>query len=210
MLSCIEKTEIYDLISYSINYYCTSNDVFMALTFQLCNREDDLRQILALQLLNLRHTQSDEVEADQGFVTVQHNLPLLAEMNSKAAHVIAKDGDKVVGYALAMTRDFHHKISLLEPLFDLLDNLIVDGSNVGDGNYIIMGQVCIDYHYRGKGVFQGLYKKYFEVYKPLYQNVITDIAARNTRSLRAHLNVGFKEIHRYDEPGMEEWIVVIY
>jgi GNAT superfamily N-acetyltransferase len=131
-------------------------------------------------------------------------------MNSDAQHIIAKDGEKVVGYALAMTKRFRDKITVLKSMFDLLDGLVVNGLPLGDEKYIVMGQICVDYDYRGKGIFQGMYHKYFEVYKPVYQSIITEIAARNTRSLRAHLNIGFKEIHRYVEPGVEEWIVVKY
>lgn len=182
----------------------------MELEFTLCSKDDELYQILELQSNNLRHTKSPETEADQGFVTVKHDFSLIKSMNDAAGHIIAKDGHKVVGYALSMTREFRNKIPLLASMFDLMDSLVVDGIKIGDGDYIVMGQVCVDFEYRGKGVFQGMYKKYFEVYKPIYQWIITEIAARNTRSLRAHLNVGFKEIYRYVEPGVEEWIVVRY
>jgi len=131
-------------------------------------------------------------------------------MNNEARHIIAKDGEIVIGYALAMTKFFQDKIPELSSMFDLLDNLEVDGLRIGDDKYIVMGQVCIDLKYRGKGIFKGMYEKYFEKYKPLYHWVITEVASRNTRSLRAHFNVGFKEIYRYDEPGIEEWVILRY
>lgn len=180
----------------------------MEIVFTIATSLSELDQILELQKQNLRHTQSKEIEADQGFVTVQHDMEVLLSMNNAANHVIAKLGNKVVGYALAMTRDFRFKIPILNPMFNLMDNLMVDGLKIGDGNYIVMGQVCIHKDYRGKGVFKGMYSKYFELYKPLFGWVITEIAARNTRSLKAHFNVGFNEIYRYCEPGMEEWVVV--
>jgi RimJ/RimL family protein N-acetyltransferase len=68
----------------------------------------------------------------------------------------------------------------------------------------------IDEKYRGQGVFAGMYQKYFETYKGPFDYIITEIAARNTRSMHAHIKVGFQEIYRYDEPGMEEWVVVLY
>ncbi len=180
----------------------------MDISYTTVSGLNDLEQILGLQKQNLRHTHSPEIEAEQGFVTVQHDLDVLIDMNNAANHIITKDGDTVVGYALAMTRSFRDKIHILAPMFDLLDNLYVDGQKIGDGDYIVMGQICIHKDYRGKGIFQGMYFKYFEIYKPLYGFVITEIAARNTRSLRAHLNVGFKEIYRYNEPEIEEWVVV--
>jgi GNAT superfamily N-acetyltransferase len=205
-----KKSDIYDFISIKIDYHCFSISKLMEITFSLCQGDEELNQILGLQGRNLRNTQSAEVEADQGFVTVQHDLKLLKSMNEAAKHIIAKDGERVVGYALAMTKDFQDEIPVLKSMFDLIDGLHVNGVPLGEGTYIVMGQVCVDYDYRGKGIFQGMYNKYFEAYKSNYQHIITEIAARNTRSLRAHLNVGFNEIHRYIEPGVEEWIVVMY
>lgn len=182
----------------------------MDIVFTSASSMGELQQILDLQQANLRLTRSVEEEKDQGFVTVQHDMDLLSSMNNVAQHVIAKDGEQVVGYALAMTRDFKQKVPILAPMFDLLDNLVVDGLRIGDTDYIVMGQVCVDKEYRGKGIFQGLYKYYFETLRPQFGCVITEIAARNTRSLKAHLGVGFKVIYEYTEEGFEDWIVVRY
>jgi ribosomal protein S18 acetylase RimI-like enzyme len=180
----------------------------MSVIFTTIQNNDQLHQILQLQRENLRHTKSIEVEAEQGFVTVEHDISLLADMNTEASHVIALDDDRVVGYALAMTRAFEDKVPVLAPMFELLDNLVVDGTRMGNDDYIVMGQICVDKDYRGQGLVQGLYKKYFELYKSKYHWIVTEIAARNTRSLHAHMKVGFKEIYRYDEVGFEQWIVV--
>jgi hypothetical protein len=51
----------------------------------------------------------DEIEVE-GFVTVMHDFDILKKMNKACAHSIAKDGNKVAGYALAMTRDFRDEI----------------------------------------------------------------------------------------------------
>ncbi|MBL0099765.1 MAG: GNAT family N-acetyltransferase [Saprospiraceae bacterium] len=169
--------------------------------FSTATNDGELLQILDLQKDNLRSSRSLAEEQEQGFVTVEHTINLLRDMNEHCQHVVAKDGEKVVGYALAMTRDFKDKIAILEPMFVLLDNLVVDGRRMGDGTYLVMGQVCVHKDYRGQGTFQGLYKKYFEIYLPHFGHIITEVAARNTRSIRAHLNVGFKEIYRYDDPG---------
>ena len=178
--------------------------------FLTASDDNDLQQIIILQQSNLRLTKSPEIEAEQGFVTVKHELPLLKEMNEAAPHILAKDADKVVGYALGMTRSFKERVAVLRPMFELLDGLTVDGKCLGDMNYIVMGQICIDESYRGKGIFRGLYDLYFKIYKPIFGFVVTEVAARNTRSLKAHLNIGFKEMYRYDEAGFEEWIVIIY
>jgi hypothetical protein len=182
------------------------------MTVKICfaDSDSDLRQILALQKLNLRSTRSAQEEAEQGFVTVMHDFELLKLMNTAARHVIAKDGDKVIGYALAMTRGFRHRIAALESMFTMLDKIVFGGKTFSDVPYIVMGQVCVDRDYRGKSVFREMYKLYFSTYKPLFKYIITEVAVRNTRSLNAHLHLGFEEIYRYEEPGVEEWIVLKY
>jgi GNAT superfamily N-acetyltransferase len=178
--------------------------------FTLAKSNDDLTQILALQKINLKHANSPEVETDQGFVTVQHDMELISFMNEAAAHVIAQDNGRVIGYALAMTRAFKDKVPALRSMFDMLDDLKIENKKLGDESYIVMGQICVDKSYRGQGVFRNLYKLFFDMYKPVYRNIITEVAARNTRSLNAHLSVGFEEIYRYEEQGVEEWVVIIY
>lgn len=182
----------------------------MVIEYSTVNKNDELIQILSLQQQNLRHKNSFEEEQEQGFVTVRHDFELLKKMNEIIPHVIAKDIDKVIGYALVMSKHFRHQIPELQSMFDLLDTLIIHGKKLGTENFIVMGQICIDKDYRGKGIFQGLYKHYFDLYKPIYKYIITEVAERNVRSLQAHFKVGFKEVHRYDEPGIETWVVLIY
>jgi Acetyltransferase (GNAT) family len=182
----------------------------MSLTFTTTTSDDQLHQILALQKENLRGTKSIETESDQGFVTVSHDYNLLKDMNDACPHIIALDGDRVAGYALAMVKDFKYKIPILTPMFDLLDSLEYGGKHIKDYTYLVMGQVCVGENYRGQGVFAGMYQKYFETYKGPFDYIITEIAARNTRSMHAHMKVGFHEIYRYEESGMEEWVVVLY
>jgi RimJ/RimL family protein N-acetyltransferase len=45
--------------------------------------------------------------------------------------------------------------------------------------------------------------------KDSYDFVITEIATRNTRSIRAHEKVGFQLLHRFKD-DKEEWDVVIW
>lgn len=170
---------------------------------------EDLQGILVLQADNLRHTKSLEIEQSQGFVTVKHQLEQLRKMHDLAPHIIAEDDGKIVAYAIAMDRVFGNDIPELIAMFDMLNGLEYNSKSVKDINYVVMGQVCVHEDHRGQGVFEALYAKYFDFYKDKYNYVITEIAERNTRSLRAHSKVGFETIHKYHEEGMEDWIVVI-
>jgi ribosomal protein S18 acetylase RimI-like enzyme len=179
------------------------------LTVTLASSPQELQQILDLQAQNLRHLHSAEEEAREGFVTVCHTPELLAAMNEAEPHVIIKDGDRVVAYALCMSTIFRYSVPELKSMFELLDNLpVMTGKKIPE-NYLVMGQICVDKNYRGKGLFRQLYTYYFETYLPKYQCILTEVAVRNTRSQHAHMSLGFREIWRYTEPGVEEWVVLV-
>jgi len=72
-----------------------------------------------------------------------------------------------------------------------------------------MGQVCVAAPYRGKGVFDLLYNQHKAAFSHKYDFVITDIATRNTRSMRAHARIGFKKIHTYRDE-LDEWDTVLW
>jgi len=168
----------------------------------------DLQDILDLQKANLTKTISKSEALEQGFVTLEHDLDLLQKMNHPYPHIVAKHRDEVVAYTLVMLRALEKTIPLLLPLFESVNRLNYEGQSLRDSNYFIMGQICIAKAWRGKGIFYELYKKMVEQMKPHFDYIITEVAARNKRSLRAHLKAGFEQIHEHDEDG-ETWIVVL-
>ncbi|MFD2935610.1 GNAT family N-acetyltransferase [Spirosoma flavum] len=172
----------------------------------------DVRGILTLQQANLRKNVSADVQANQGFVTVEHDPDVLARMNKAAPSVIAKDGDLVVGYALTMMPEFGADVPELLPLFALINSLNYIGKPLADRvDYYVMGQVCVAEGYRGQRVFDRMFQHHRDVYGDRYQLLITDISANNTRSLRAHARVGFDAIHEfYDSTIGETWVVVLW
>ena len=72
-----------------------------------------------------------------------------------------------------------------------------------------MGQICIAEGYRGIGIFDGLYRTMAETYGDRFDFTVTEVAARNTRSLKAHARVGFQTLHTYrDATAGEDWQVI--
>lgn len=169
----------------------------------------DVWQIMELQAQNLPHCVEEDEKSSQGFVTVKHEAELLQDMNTKYQHIVAKDQDRVVGFALVMLKEFSDKIPVLAPMFQLIDELEYAGVPLRSSHYFVMGQICIDRAYRGQGIFTGLYHALREQMMPHFSMVITEIATRNERSLRAHSKVGFKAITRYVADG-EEWDIVLW
>ncbi len=93
------------------------------LTFTKATSTNDLEGILFLQKRNLAQGLPPEEIQSQGFVTVNHSFDQLKKLNDIERHVIAKDGDKVVGYVLAMTQASKSDIPILIPMFDVFNNI---------------------------------------------------------------------------------------
>jgi RimJ/RimL family protein N-acetyltransferase len=164
--------------------------------------DKDLEQILELQQANLARSLSPEEVAQQGFVTVEHTLEVLRRMHALAPSIIAVDGEKLAGYALVMPVECREFIPLLVPMFQRLDAL-----GTSRERYYVMGQICIGKPWRGQGVFDLLYRAHRQYLKAAYDSVITEVATRNTRSMRAHERVGFAVIERYRDPT-DEWALL--
>ena len=177
------------------------------ITYDIATTDHDLYQILELQAKNLPQNISEEESLSQGFVTIHHSFALLKRMNSPYPHIVARDKEKIVGYTLVMLRSFQIDIPLLIPMFQQIDQSEYKGQMLGDAKYFVMGQVCIDKSYRGKGVFTGLYREMQKRMAPHFDFIITEVAERNTRSIRAHFKVGFELVKEY-ESG-EKWSIIL-
>lgn len=165
---------------------------------------DELAQIRTLQLQNSDQNISSEEKLQEGFVTVQHSVALLEQMNSACAHIIAKDNDIVVGFALVMLSSFRNEIKVLIPMFERIDELVPN-----DKTYVVMGQICVDKSYRKQGIFRGLYQFYKEELNREFDYLITEVAAINLRSMQAHEAIGFKIIDTYQEDGIV-WNIMLW
>lgn len=183
----------------------------MLLQFTTVSSPREVQQILELQALNHASALSAEIMAEQGFLTVRHDPLVLQHMNEVAPAVIAKDADALAGYALVMPREFAPKVPVLAPMFDMLESLTRKGIVLRDNpRWFVMGQICVAKGYRGHGIFDGLYAHMKTAYAGRYDFTVTEVAERNTRSIRAHERVGFETIHVYpDETTGEVWRVVV-
>ena len=171
------------------------------ISYQLTNTDKELEEILDLQQRNLPKNISDKEKKEQGFVTVEHSFDTLKKLHEIHKHTIAKYKNKVVGYTLSMDVSCKNDVDVLKPMFHQIDQVYKD-------NYIVMGQVCIDKNFRGKGVFKNLYSFMKESVSAKYNAIITEIDAENLRSIKAHQKIGFTELKRYLSKN-QEWIIVI-
>jgi len=163
----------------------------------LTRDERDLEGVLALQKASRAPTQD-------GFVTVQHDLGILQAMHRIAPSVVAWDEHgQVVAYALTMPRETRALVPVLEPMFQLLEGMSLTGS------WYVMGQVAVAPSQRGTGVFDALYSEHKLRYQDQFDEIITEVATRNPRSLRAHQRVGFRTIKAYRDET-DEWALIAW
>ena len=175
----------------------------MIIIYSVATTNDELLKILKLQQENLFKNISEEEKLAEGFVTVEHTFDLLKEMNGIFPHIIAKsETGEIAGYALCMHPKFGDKIEVLKPMFTILNSIIPK-----DEKYIVMGQICVSKNYRRKGVFKGLYNAMKKHVASEFDLIITEVDAKNSRSLQAHFSVGFVELSSYHSGG-QDWKVI--
>ena len=170
---------------------------------------DELLQVHKMNQLYLRSNVSNKVQEEEGFVSWLYPVSLLQQMHNLAPSVIVKNDDTVIGYALVTPIEagsFHFD---LQTMIDNLETIDHKGKPLSSYSYYVMGQVCIDKEYRGKGIFGMLFQKHKEIYKDKYELLVTEISTKNLRSQKAHEKVGFKTIHTYSD-DLDEWNVVVW
>jgi ribosomal protein S18 acetylase RimI-like enzyme len=177
----------------------------------ICTATDkqQLLQILELQKENHKANIPVEAALQNGFLSVQHTFEVLQEMNRSAPQIIALDNEKVAGFALVMLRSSANNVPELQPLFDTLHTLDYKGKPVESYHFYIMGQICIAESYRSMGLFDQLYLKHKEMYASQFDFCLTEVAVRNTRSMRAHIRLGFQTIATYRD-AQEEWNIMVW
>ncbi len=178
-------------------------------TPDIARDKSDLEKILALQAKNLKEFVSEEDRSRQGFLTLQHTLPILLAMHEMAPSIVIRDGERIVAYALTELPACRHLMPALEPMFEVLDHLSWKGIPITQQRFYTMGQVCVASEYRGQGVFDALYQKHREEYHDRFDLLITEISTANTRSIRAHERVGFQSIHIHTD-HLDEWSMVLW
>lgn len=178
--------------------------------FTTSTTDKELAEIVALQKKNLPANLTVAEMQEQGFVTVVHSLDDLKKMNLFEQHLVIKDNDTVVGYLLAMTKKSEFDIPVLIPMFKVFDKVSYQNKLLADYNFIVVGQVCIDKEYRGKGLLNESYQAYKKTFSSKYDFAITEIATANQRSLNAHKTAGFREVHQFTDINQIEWSIVLW
>ncbi len=171
--------------------------------------DDEIIQIHKMNQQNLKANISKQVQDDEGFVSWLYPVSLLQQMHNIAPSIIVKDDDTVIGYALVTPIEVSSFHPDLKMMIDNLETILYKNKPLSSYSYYVMGQVCIDKAYRGKGIFKMLFQKHKEIYTDKYQLLVTEISTKNLRSQKAHEKVGFTTIYTYRDAS-DEWNVVVW
>ena len=158
----------------------------------LASTESDLVGIKNLQTKNLKTNLSSEEKKAEGFLTAEYSMSYLKRINQKSPAVILKK-EKVVGYALAVTKDLSKEHEMLNQLFLKFEKQKYKNILLSSESYIVVAQLCVDKSYRGMGLVEKMYSffknKYFD-----YKYCVTAVDNKNLRSSKIHKKCGFLKI----------------
>lgn len=178
-------------------------------TITLATTDAHLEGILALQRRNHVHAIADEVQAREGFVFVEHTLPLLRRMRAASPQAIALEGDRVVGYCLSLPLALQADVPTLAPMFAQFGRCDYRGRPLSSYRFVVGGQVCVERDHRGQGLLAALYHQLRDALAHDHDLCVTEIATRNQVSVRAHEKMGFETVATYDD-GREAWVIVAW
>jgi GNAT superfamily N-acetyltransferase len=182
---------------------------FSVITLATASTDAHLQGILALQRRNHLRTVPEDVQSREGFVFVEHTLPLLRRMAEASPQAIALSDGHVVGYCLSLPLSLQAEVPSLAPLFEQFGRCAFRGRPLSAHRFVVGGQVCVDRAFRGQGLLARLYDQLRVSLAHACDLCVTEIATRNRVSVRAHEKMGFEAIATYDD-GRESWVIVAW
>ena len=174
---------------------------------QLAKTREELMGVLALQQANLRKNISDQEAETQGFLMAEYDLDFLELLHKNSPGIVAKDGEKVVGYSLVALPETASQHPLLADLVINIERCHYMGKPIH--SYAIVAQLCVSKDYRGQDLVHKLYGAFRDHYANQYTYCVTDVAQANHRSLKAHQKRGFQVIDTLSYGGIG-WNIVLW
>lgn len=122
-----------------------------------------------------------------GFVTTNFTDNQLQVLIEKERGItIAKDGEKVIGYAMAASWQFWSEWPLFAYMIEKLPEHLFNGIVLSVDNSYQYGPICVDKLYRGSGVFDKLFYASLYSMNTRFPIMVTFINQINHRSYAAH------------------------
>jgi len=179
-------------------------------SIELSDNTNDIEEILHLHRENHISALKESVLQENGFVTLELESSMLAAMSGPYKHVIAKSGGKLIGYALVFLKEPAQQVPLLEPFFASLESASYKKKLLKDWRYFVMGQICVQRNYRGRGVFSALYEELKRQMSNDFDLIVTEVSINNKISSAAHQKIGFREIQLSEVDPSAEWTLIAW
>lgn len=172
--------------------------------------DDDTESIFELQQKNLKQHVPETDRAIKGFTTLDLPKETITDIAREGSILIAKEGQKTIGYLITMTKERAGQTEFFTPLLEKIDTLNFEGQLLKERNFCILAQICVDSNFRGTGVLERIYQDAQQTLKDKFELGIGEIDETNQRSLHAHINkIGMKDVGQYETDGVKWHIVVL-
>lgn len=153
----------------------------------------DIESFLILQEKYLVVNLSEEEKKD-GFVTTPFTVEQLTEIIGKEGLFLAKQGNRVVGYAFAGTWEYFSQWAIVRQMAEMLP-IEYGKHQITAENSFQYGPICIDMEFRGTGLIQQLFDFMRSKMVDKFPISVTFINKINKRSRKAHVDkLGWKII----------------
>ena len=170
---------------------------------------NQLKQVKNLQSKNLKKNLSSTVKSNDGFLTASYSISFLKSIIKKSPSIIAEAGGEIVGYLLASTKDSTEGDTFLKNLIKKINRKVYNSKQLSKLDFIIVAQLCVAAPHRAQGIVKKMYTLFKNKYSSIYPFCLTVVDIENKRSVRAHLNEGFKIIDSI-KMGNSEAVIIIW
>jgi hypothetical protein len=178
------------------------------ITTELATNED-VAEILRLQAENIESQVAQNEKTSQGYVSLETPQELLEEIAKDEGIIIAKAGDKIVGYLIPMTHNRAKTVPFFAPMVEQFKNLQLEGQPLDNYKLCVLAQICIDKSHRGGEALTRIHAATNDHLKDKYEIGIAEISDDNRRSLKANVEkVGMTDVGQYDSYD-KTWHVVV-
>ena len=169
---------------------------------------NQLKEVKNLQSKNLKSNLSSTTKFSDGFLTASYSISFLKSITKKSPSIIAEAEGEIVGYLLASTKDSTKGDEFLKNLIMKINQKVYKSKQLSKLDFIIVAQLCVAATHRAQGIVKKMYTLFKNKYSSVYPFCLTVVDIENKRSVRAHLNEGFKIIDSIKMGNSEAFIII--
>jgi hypothetical protein len=169
---------------------------------------NQLKKVKNLQAKNLKSYLSSTTKFSDGFLTASYSISFLKSITKTSPSIIAEAEGEIVGYLLASTKDLMEGDKFLKNLIMKINRKVYKSKQLSKFDFIIVAQLCVASTHRAQGIVKKMYTLFKNKYSSIYPFCLTVVDLENKRSIRAHLNVGFKIIDSIKMENSEAVIII--